>query len=129
MPSTQDLPAVRAIPQNAPWTQSWWHARHQEKKALAETTRVEVAFLGDSITHGFESEAGKDAWNKFFACRKALNLGFSADRTEHLLWRVKNGALDDAQPKIAVVLIGTNNLSYRWDHPSRVAGGMEVRVK
>lgn len=47
---------------------------------------AEVVFLGDSITQGWESE-GKEVWARRFAPRKALNLGISGDRTQHVLWR------------------------------------------
>ena len=39
-----------------------------------------------------------------------MNLGFSGDRTQHSIWLVeKSGIFDLVQPKLVVVLIGTNN--------------------
>src|SRR5262249_35264815 len=49
------------------------------------------------------------AWDKHYASRKALNLGISGDQTQHVLWRLDHGNLDGLAPKVAVVMIGTNN--------------------
>ena len=65
-----------------------------------------IVFLGDSITHFWEG-AGKDVWKKYFARGryKALNLGFSADRTEHVLWRIANGEFDGYEAKAIVIVM------------------------
>ena len=38
-----------------------------------------------------------------------MNLGISGDRTQHVLWRLDNGNVKNISPKVAVVMIGTNN--------------------
>jgi len=68
----------------------------------------DIAFIGDSITQGWEG-AGKNVWDKYYGSRKCLNLGVGGDRTEHVLWRFEQGQLDGIKPKVAVVMIGTNN--------------------
>lgn len=70
---------------------------------------VDMIFVGDSITHFFEKEDGKAVWDKYYAPRKAVNLGFSGDKTQNVLWRLQNGEIECISPKLAVVLIGTNN--------------------
>lgn len=52
-------------------------------------------------------------WQQYYGHRNAVNLGIGGDRTEHVLWRLNNGIIDDINPKAAVVMIGTNN------HPPR----------
>jgi hypothetical protein len=52
-----------------------------------------------------------------------MNHGFSWDRGEHTHWRILNGELGEAQPKLIVPMIGTNNLD-RGDSVARVAEGV-----
>ncbi|QDV09774.1 Beta-glucuronidase [Planctomycetes bacterium Poly30] len=87
----------------------WWWGRHQEKRALAAKGDVDLVFIGDSITHAWEDAGARETWNRYYGRRRALNLGFSGDRTENVLWRLQNGELDGISPKVAVVMIGTNN--------------------
>jgi lysophospholipase L1-like esterase len=49
-------------------------------------------------------------WDRFFAGRRVVNLGYGWDRTENVLWRLTHGEFNDVSPKVVVVLIGTNNI-------------------
>ena len=71
-----------------------------------------LVFIGDSITQGWE-EDGKPVWDQYYGNRKALNLGYSGDRTEHVLWRLENGNFDGLKPKAIVLMIGTNNTGHQ----------------
>ena len=64
----------------------WQMQRHAEKMCVVTNGGAKVVFIGDSITHFWEGN-GKAQWKKYFAdgAHKALNLGTSADRTEHVL--------------------------------------------
>ena len=97
-----------------PWTRSWWLPRFESRCALAKSGDYPVVFLGDSITHNWENQ-GKDVWAKCFVegDYKALNCGFSGDRTEHVLWRLDRGQLRGLHPKVIVLMIGTNNTGHR----------------
>ena len=109
--------AIRAVTPAA-WNGDpgcWQMKRHQEKMAAVASGGAKVVFIGDSITHFWESH-GKSQWAKYFAegPRKALNLGTSADRTEHVLWRItEGGELDGYEAKCILLMIGTNN-SGHW---------------
>lgn len=105
----------------------WWATRHADKVKLAQQGGWELVMIGDSITHGWEN-AGKATWDTFYAPRKALNIGYSADRTEHVLWRLDNGELDGYKPKAAVIMIGTNNTGHRNDPPEAIAAGIKAIV-
>ncbi len=83
--------------------------------------------LGDSITHFWEHR-GKPVWNEFYKTRTVLNLGFSGDRTENLLWRIKNGEISGQSPKLVVLMIGTNNTGTRWDSSESTVKGIQVIV-
>jgi lysophospholipase L1-like esterase len=101
------IPAIDEAPTKA---HSYdWMARHQATVERAKQGNVDLIFVGDSITHGWEG-GGKDIWDHYYAPRKAMNLGFGWDRTEHVLWRLDNGEIDGLKPKVAVLLIGVNNV-------------------
>ena len=111
--------------QTAKWAVKWWMPRHKEKLTERKAMKqVDLLFVGDSITHGWE-KAGKKTFDKFYADRNTLNIGFSGDRTEHVLWRFQNGAIDDIDPKLAVVMIGTNNTGHRMDPADETALGIQ----
>ena len=74
----------------------------------------DIAFIGDSITQGWEGN-GKTVWTNYYGNRKCLNFGVGGDRTEHVLWRFENGQLDGIKPKAAVLMIGTNNSNKNRD--------------
>tara|TARA_Y100000385_G_scaffold161680_1_gene167670 strand:+ start:1096 stop:1860 length:765 start_codon:yes stop_codon:yes gene_type:complete len=105
----------------------WWKDRHEEKLALAKQGGWELVFIGDSITHGWERN-GKSTWDKYYGARKALNLGFGGDRTEHVLWRLEHGEFDGYKPRVAVIMIGTNNTGHDMHPPEAIAAGVEKIV-
>lgn len=111
--------------QTAQWAQSWWMPRHEQKLAEAKNLegKVDLLFIGDSITHSWET-GGKVVWDEFYAHRKPFNIGFSGDRTEHVLWRIQQGTIDGLTPKVAVVMIGTNNTGHRQDKAEHTAAGV-----
>jgi lysophospholipase L1-like esterase len=86
----------------------WWQARFESMNIRAKKGDVDLLFIGDSITQGWEGE-GKDAWQKHYADHKPMNLGISGDRTQNVLWRFDHGNIDGIKPKAAVIMIGTNN--------------------
>lgn len=93
--------------------------RHSEKVEAAKRGEYDLVMIGDSITHtvgelGGKYEPMKEVWEKHFAPRRAINLGHNGYRTEQILWNLQNGELDFARsPKVAVLLIGTNNTDDR----------------
>jgi lysophospholipase L1-like esterase len=108
--------------------QAWWKQRFEQKVALAKQGGWDVVFLGDSITHGWEG-AGRKVWDEHFGAYKALNLGYGGDRTEHVLWRLENGELDGYQPKLLILMIGTNNTGHRpavQETPQDTADGIKA---
>jgi lysophospholipase L1-like esterase len=108
-----------------PRTDRWWQERHAACVEATKAHSFDVAFLGDSITQGWES-AGKAAWSESFAPLKAANFGFSGDRTEHALWRLDNGEIAGGGAKVIVVMIGTNNLG--TNSPAQTADGVVAIV-
>jgi beta-glucosidase len=113
--------AAKAAPQNiaiAPASRPMpaWTQRHERINGRAKQGDVDLLFIGDSITQGWETSpprGGKEVWAKNYGGRKAMNAGISGDQTQHVLWRLDNGNIDGIQPKLAVVMIGTNNVPER----------------
>lgn len=128
---TQESEAVLATTpaiQDAEWAKPWWMPRHEEKLAEKDKAeQVDLVWIGDSITHGWEG-GGKAIWDARYAPRHSLNLGFSGDRTEHVLWRLQNGAVEGIAPKAVVIMIGTNNTGHRQDPAEQTAAGVEAIV-
>ena len=98
------------------------------KRAKESQGQAQVIFVGDSITQGWEGN-GKEVWAKYYAPRHALNLGISSDRTQHVLWRLDHGNLDGLKPKVAVVLIGVNNIPDDHNTPRQVLEGVTAVVR
>jgi len=91
-----------------PREEEGWKKRHESMNEKVKQGNVDLIFIGDSITHGWEGFA-KEIWAEKYAPRNAVNLGISGDRTEHVLWRLENGNIAGISPKAAVIMIGTNN--------------------
>lgn len=106
------------------WAIKWWEPRHQEKLKRIQQGNVDLLMIGDSITHSWENH-GKKVWEKYYTHRKAVGLGFSGDRTENVIWRLQNGEVDGISPKLAILMIGTNNTGHRMDSPEDIALGIE----
>jgi lysophospholipase L1-like esterase len=109
----------------------WWRQRFEEKQAELQRMHghVDLLWLGDSITQDFEQNGPqpwrdfKPVWDRFYAGRNAINLGFRGDATAHLLWRIENGETDGIHPKLAIVLIGANNFGHlHWPAEPTLAG-------
>lgn len=131
--ASQDKPkSIKALQpevQTAAWAVKWWQPRHEQKlKDLKEQKTVDLLMIGDSITHSWEN-AGKPVWDKYYAPRNAFNIGFSGDRTEQVLWRFDHGEIDGIDPKLAIIMIGTNNTGHRQDDPAHTAAGIQAIVK
>ena len=104
--------AIRAVTPTA-WNgkpDCWQQKRHAEKMVEVAKGGAKVVFIGDSITHFWESK-GKAQQKKYFSEGdwKMLDLGTSGDRTEHVLWRLDHGELDGYEAKCVLLMIGTNN--------------------
>lgn len=87
----------------------------------------DIAFIGDSITQGWEG-SGKNVWANYYGKRKCLNFGVGGDRTQHVLWRFENGQLDGIKPKAAVLMIGTNNSNRDDNTEADILEGVQAIV-
>lgn len=110
-----------------------WLKRHESFVEIAKKGGVEVLFLGDSITDAWRfydeqnGRGGKRIFDREFAPLKAANFGIGGDQTQHVLWRIQNGELDGIQPKVVMLMIGTNNMSSH--SAEQIAEGVAAIVK
>ena len=100
-----DRPARRTDPNSA--------IAHQHLLEKARTGRIDVYFAGDSIVRRWGALDYPELlanWKQNFHGWNAADFGWGADRTEHILWRLQNGELDGVNPRVIVLLAGTNNV-------------------
>ena len=88
---------------------------HEQLLAKAKQGRIDVYFVGDSITRRWGATDVQyrpllQNWNNNFFGWNAANFGWGADKIENILWRLENGELDGVNPKIIVILAGINNV-------------------
>ena len=120
------LPLVAAPnPAVVPVIRNTWLDQHNKLNAIAAGGGVDVMFLGDSITGGWQSR-GKEVWARYYSGLEAATFGIGGDRTENVLWRLQNGNLDGITPKVVVLLIGTNNTGR--DSAVQIAEGVTAVV-
>jgi len=109
-----------------PRKDAWWTKRQEQMNERVKQGHVDMIFIGDSITQGWEG-AGKDLWREFYGKRNAVNLGIGGDQTQHVLWRLANGNIKGISPKLAVIMIGTNN-THNFK-PDDIAAGVKAIVE
>jgi len=117
----QENDAIKPVPRDGNWMK-----RHNAFNERVKQGNVDLIFIGDSITQGWEG-AGKAAWAEAYGKRNAVNLGIGGDRTQHVLWRLDNGNIEGIHPKLAVIMIGTNNS--RANTSEQIAEGITAIVK
>jgi lysophospholipase L1-like esterase len=102
---------------------------HGKREARLQQGNADVLLIGDSITAGWSKHP--DLLQKVFGDRQVVNLGHPADKTENILWRIRNHSFDKVSPGVAIVLAGTNNSnnSNNDDHtPDQIASGVQAIV-
>lgn len=115
-------------------SEGWWAERHKAIVAgLASHSDAQLLMIGDSITNNYDkarppNEDFQPIWQQYYAPRKALNLGFSGDTTANVLWRLDHGEVDGLHPKVAVVLIGTNNTGFFHETAEETEAGIDAVV-
>lgn len=127
---------THAVPGNeyraaAGWSEgSEWHSVAKDIERTLEGRNLRLLLLGNSITQGFggnrqrvtykigkqamDNALGKDVWE---------SAGISGDRTQHLLWRIRNGNYNCCNPENVIITIGANNI-IAGDDPQQIAEGI-----
>ena len=113
--------ATNPVPGNAKWI-----ARHEGFVQQAKSGGIDLLFLGDSITDWFSTK-GSNVWSQYYVPRHAANFGIAGDRVENVLWRMNHGELEGINPKVVVLMIGTNNK--RVNTAPQIVEGITLIVK
>lgn len=107
--------------------EQWWIDRHKSFVERATKGDVNVLFLGDSLTHGWEN--AKEVWERSFSQLHAAEFGIQGDQSQHVLWRIKEGKeLEGIHPRVVVLLIGVNDLA-EGKTPGETAKGIAAVVR
>jgi cephalosporin-C deacetylase-like acetyl esterase/lysophospholipase L1-like esterase len=114
-PPLPTKPSTGSAMQPEPRTDANSQLAHQQLLAKAKQEGINIYFLGDSIIRRWGCSDPQYAnllanWKKNFFRWNAADFGWGADQIQNILWRIENGELDNVNPKIIVLLAGTNNL-------------------
>jgi len=134
--SAQPPPPVPAD-QPSPRTDQNSQLAHTQLLEKAKAGVIDIYFEGDSITRRWGATDYPDwlaNWKQNFFGWNAADFGWGADTIQNILWRLQNGELDGVNPKVIVLLAGTNNVGGRplADIDAKVADitrGLQAVVK
>jgi len=123
-------PSIGVTPTKRTTEYSWmsvstWDKMHAEDALVAQYDQVDLLFVGDSITAGWDWQI----WEKNFKPLKAANFGIGGDNTGNVLWRLQHGTVGNIQPKLIVLLIGVNNIGGLQETPEQAAAGVTKVVQ
>lgn len=108
-PTPWELPADQPVFR----TDANFLVAHSQLLAKAKQPGIDVYFEGDSITRRWGAVDHPDLlanWRQNFFGWNAADFGWGGDRTQNILWRLESGELDGVNPKVVILLAGTNNV-------------------
>ena len=118
-------PSVKSNP-SKPDVEKTFLKRHEtflkDKEEALKKGPVDLLFVGDSITDAWRRDPQNTLFKERWGKHNPLNLGIGGDRTQHVLWRLENGEVEGLKPKVAVLMIGTNNLGNKESPEDTIAG-------
>jgi lysophospholipase L1-like esterase len=123
---TNNQPPVLVITNTAavPTLRTNRHEDVQRKLDRFAGKHADIIFEGDSIMNRWET-TGKELWNQRYA-GIAADFGIEGDHVENVLWRLDQGQVDGIDPKVVVLMIGTNNGGQ--NRADEIAEGIKILV-
>jgi lysophospholipase L1-like esterase len=97
---------------------------HEQMVENLKKGRIDIYFVGDSITRRWRAADYPQFlanWNDNFFGWNAADYGWGGDTTQNILWRLQNGEFEGVQPRVVVLLAGTNNVGKTPANDARVA--------
>ena len=109
---------AQEIPTTQPAPRTDQNSLKAHTQLLEKTKKgvIDIYFEGDSIARRWgatDYSAFLANWNENFHGWNAADFGWGADKIQNILWRLNNGELDGVNPKVIVLLAGTNNVGNR----------------
>ena len=107
-------------------------SQHQDINQIGEDRKVDLVFLGNSITQSWGGEGRnvwspvKELWDSLYQPLNAANFGIAGDRTQNVIWRIDNGNFDKIKPKLIILTIGVNN--FRNNPAQEISQGITAIV-
>lgn len=108
-------PAIEPADVPLPRTDANSLKAHDLLMAKRTQGKIDVYFMGDSITRRWGTSDAQYAellanWNRNFRGWNVADFGWGGDKTQNILWRLRHGELDGVNPKVIVLMAGTNNI-------------------
>ena len=95
-------------------------AKYAQENAQYADYEVDVAFLGDSLTDGYDVSA-------YYPQFLVVNRGIGGDTTFDLEGRLQLSVYD-LKPKVAVMLIGANNMDTMFENYEEILKGLQENL-
>jgi lysophospholipase L1-like esterase len=93
-----------------PAPHSDWFFRFADDQKREKQGPYDFVLDGDSITDNWQpGDRGLPVWKQRWANIKVLDNAIGGDQVPHVLWRVQHGDLDGLNPKLIMLMIGTND--------------------
>jgi lysophospholipase L1-like esterase len=86
---------------------------HEQRLATLKQGKIDLYFVGDSITRRWRATDYPqflENWNRNFRGWNAANFGWGGDTVQNILWRMQHGEIDGVEPRVIVLMAGTNNI-------------------
>lgn len=99
---------------------------HSQYVRRAQESPIGLLFLGDSITQGWG--AAMDVWRERYWKHHPANFGIGGDTTQNVIWRLANGEIDGVNPRVVVLLLGTNNSGSHRAEEIAAADAKVIRI-
>jgi beta-glucosidase len=100
-----------------------WLAHFLFNRDRSQAKQYDFILEGDSITDLWQGP-GKDVWAQHYGYVNSLDVAISGDQVQHVLWRLENGQVDGQNPKLVMMMIGTNNMGSALT-PDQIAEGIQ----
>ena len=103
-----DIPVECYPVPNVPQIDLLWLVRVQENLDKLKYGPYDLVFEGDSITGAWPFRA-EEMWRARYGVIKTVDFAIGGNQVQHLLWTVQHGEIEGLNPKLIVLMIGTNN--------------------